>query len=742
MAIRNKIFRNCNDNTNTVVLQYNDIFFSPGSIASYNGECWEDTFSESNLVPVADVTFDSYESCDVCYQQIQVGVEFQSCDTSQTAILTMNSSETPPLGSFTFFDGECWEVISYTDTNGGYVEGLSYYDTCEICQSLNPTPETQFSAATFVNCCTLETAIFNIFPSNFGFPFGTTVLYQGECYTFSAYTLSGPIVATYNTPTFSDCSTCLREVPCTTPTPTPTVTYTPTPTSSVTPTVTPTNTLTPTPTKTPFLTPSPSYTTTTTTRPTEVNECSPITLFPMGLECEVINPTTQTSNDGSISLIITGGTPPYSIVWSNNVVNTTVLNNLGGGSYTAYVVDYYGDFSAQTTCEVILPTPTPTPTPSITPTLTPSPTPMPVLCVTYVYESQPYAFEFTPYTTINGQPAWSAATYNTPITNSGGSLILQYAQITTNPSVYQWIITGYNNSLWYATTQTTSTPPLSGWYVAGFGVAVTSITAQVGPCPLYQPLTLTLAKNDETCAGSFDGSIFATMNGGSGSFEYSIDGINYGSSNAFYNLGSGNYTIYVRDLVTLSTAAQSIQIVNSGAPSVITLGFTQVSSVNNIISQSTYQNTKIFSFNTGSIPNGVTVNLSMNVSELFQLFEPGDGNNVGSNVIISKNSSTVTQFPNPQTNSLTNRPGCQPYKIQGTQDTSSATVSLTNSDTLTVTIVNKVTITDPSTDGCITRVENTINVTSTISTVGLQPCVTINNGNLNLVSSVSRNLGS
>jgi hypothetical protein len=90
---------------------------------------------------------------------------------------------------------------------------------------------------------------------------------------------------------------------------------------------------------------------------------------------------------------------------------------------------------------------------------------------------------------------------------------------------------------------------------------------------------------------------------------------------------------------------------------------------------------------------------------------------------------------------LTNRPGCSPYKIQGYQDTSTTNVSVTNADTLTITITNKVTVTDPQSDGCITRIENTININSSLSTIGLPTCTTILNGNLNLGSSVSRNLG-
>lgn len=741
MAIRNKIFVNCNDNTSTVVLQYNDIFFSPGSVASYDGMCWVDSDVNSNLVPLADVTFNSFVSCQECISSTLVGVEFQKCNDTQTAIYTIPVSSAPSIGSFAYFEGSCWEVLSYQDSSNGSLESFNVYESCELCQELNPIPEYDWSAATFVNCCTSQSLIFNIVASNFSNVLGNTVIYNGQCYTFSGYTSSGPIVSSYFFPNYNRCSDCVREIPCPTPTPTPTLSPTPTVTPTLTPSVTATQTPTPTVTRTPFQTPSPSYTTTTTTRRTERNECEPITLFPLGVTCEVVNPITRVSNDGSVSLTITGGTPPYSIVWSNGSVNTTTLTNLGGGSYTAFVIDYFGDFSAQTTCEVVLPSATPTPTPTITPTLTPSPSAPPTICVTYIYERDAYAFEFTPFGTINGQTTWSASTYSTPFTNSGGSLILQYEQITTNPSVFQWTIRGYSNPTWYATTQTTSQPPLSGWYVVGFGVGVTSISAQIGPCPVYQPLTLNITKNDATCNTSNDGSICAVVGGGSGNYEYSIDNFTFGSNNCFYNLAPGNYTIYVKDTVSLQTAALAVQIISLGLVSTVTLGFTQTSSQNIISGPSQLANQKVFTFNTSSIPNGVTVNLSFNITELLQIFEPGDGNNVGSLVVISKNASTVTQTPGPSSSTLTNRPGCSPYKIQGYQDTSTTNVSVTNADTLTITITNKVTVTDPESDGCITRIENTININSSLSTVGLPTCTTILNGNLNLGSSVSRNLG-
>lgn len=112
------------------------------------------------------------------------------------------------------------------------------------------------------------------------------------------------------------------------------------------------------------------------------NECSVITIFPLELECKSINPSSITSNDGMVSVSITGGTPPYKYYWSGPGIsepnnNSAALEYVHIGDYTVTVVDFYGDFTATTVCtitaekdcafsgtvvEFIPPTPTPTPT--------------------------------------------------------------------------------------------------------------------------------------------------------------------------------------------------------------------------------------------------------------------------------------------------------------------------------------------------------------------------------------------
>lgn len=81
------------------------------------------------------------------------------------------------------------------------------------------------------------------------------------------------------------------------------------------------------------------------------NECDVITIFPMGVECIIQNPSNDKSFDGAATLSITGGTPPYTVYWEIGSY-APALGSLGVGEYEATVVDYYGDFTANTICSL------------------------------------------------------------------------------------------------------------------------------------------------------------------------------------------------------------------------------------------------------------------------------------------------------------------------------------------------------------------------------------------------------
>jgi hypothetical protein len=79
------------------------------------------------------------------------------------------------------------------------------------------------------------------------------------------------------------------------------------------------------------------------------NECDVITIFPMGVTCSVLQPTSDLTFDGAATLIITGGTPPYTVAWDSGSF-APALTNLGIGEYKATVTDYYNDFTVLTNC--------------------------------------------------------------------------------------------------------------------------------------------------------------------------------------------------------------------------------------------------------------------------------------------------------------------------------------------------------------------------------------------------------
>jgi hypothetical protein len=86
-----------------------------------------------------------------------------------------------------------------------------------------------------------------------------------------------------------------------------------------------------------------------------VNNCTPITILPLGIECVTLTAATQNYLFGSLSVNVTGGTSPYGVVWKspNGVTsNGYSINNVPVGNYVVTVVDFWGDSSATTTCSL------------------------------------------------------------------------------------------------------------------------------------------------------------------------------------------------------------------------------------------------------------------------------------------------------------------------------------------------------------------------------------------------------
>ena len=302
----------------------------------------------------------------------------------------------------------------------------------------------------------------------------------------------------------------------------------------------------------------------------------------------------------------------------------------------------------------------------------------------------------------------------------------------------QWIINGFSSTQWYPSSSSITSPPLSNWVTNG-NSPVNTVVVTSGTCPTYTPMVVVPLTNSTTCANSNDGSICITTYNGSGSFVYSIDGgVTTGTTNCFYDLGYGTYSVYVKDVITSATTTQNVTVENLNINTVVNLEYTQTANTTLQNTNTSKSTKKSYSLNTGDIPNGTTVNLSFNLSDIFLLCEPGDGTNSNSYFVISKNGSPLSISSTSSSSVTFNRTNCSPNICNKETLLSSASCSLTKTDTLTIDIYNSISIsTISNVQDCPTTVSNDMGVTTSL-TYNSTNCVSLVGSGLNLESYISK----
>lgn len=478
---------------------------------------------------------------------------------------------------------------------------------------------------------------------------------------------------------------------CATPTPTPSIT--------ATNTVTPTPSTTKTPTPTPTLTPTPTVTPSNQAFTKLANNCDVITLFPLGVECYGTNPSSSTSFDGRLYLRITGGTAPYNITWEGGQ-KTPYLFNLGGGDYTVTVTDYYGDFTATTTCSMIVPSPTPTPT--LTPTMTPTPSPVyPTLCFNIIWQEQlPTQIQFTPNGVVNGKISW---------TNGSGY------NVVWNPNIGVWVMSGYTAYGGTLYSQSPVVPPLSGWYAVGSEIPAT-VSVLGESCSTAVFLSAQVLTSLADCEGVCNGSILINPLGGTGPYQYSVNnGTTFQSSNIFTNLCGGSYSVVVQDS-NGDQYSQIATVANQASVTTYSIGIEKLSNTNGV-----YQESMTWKVNViPPIPVGaqISFNLEINNNQLVQ--RPGDGTIEYTNVV-KKNNTILTTTP-VSTTSTTSRPNCSPNTQTTTVDVSTYSITMGYNDVVSGTSVSNLDITLPrNVQGCSTQLRQT--VVASVTNQSISGCI-------------------
>lgn len=432
------------------------------------------------------------------------------------------------------------------------------------------------------------------------------------------------------------------------------------------------------------------------------NTCDVITLFDMGLACQINQePTTNSSFDGSISILVTGGTAPYNFYW-NGGQRSQMISNLTYGNYGITVVDFYGDFTASTVCSLIAPSPSPTPTPTPTPISIPN-----NLCLIITSISQFFSpIEFTRTSNTNGKPSWI----------SGSN------QIIWNISSSRWEITNWTLTSGLPASSNQSMIPTSGWNILGGTGGPFTLTMSQGTCPVETPLTVVINKQNTTCLGNqnCNGSISIVAGGGSQPYQYSINnGVTFQSSNVFNGVCSGNYTVVTKDSNN-NTVTNSVVIAASSNPTTYLLTLASIGT-QNPNPQTRVSNWQITS--NPPIPLGTSVTFNLAVSTTKYYNSPGGGI-ITDNIVVNKNSILQTPTSSNQSSQFYPRPQCSPYTTQLVNESEVYTLTMTSGDVINGSFTSILNITDPQigNNGCITNLEQSILATINNSSINGCTC--------------------
>jgi hypothetical protein len=519
------------------------------------------------------------------------------------------------------------------------------------------------------------------------------------------------------------------------------------------------------------------------------NSCNIITILPLGLDCDSINASTPDATNGFIALYITGGTPPYNVTW-NNGQQGTFLSNVSPGSYTATVVDYYGDFTATTTCNVgfdsfyleefenckdntkvyylaDLPS-------NFIPGKIYNLTTQNDCWISSgltLYNTQSYINNFAiiqngpfdecvdciipppPPIPLPVNLCMNIAQYDASILTS--LVQVDFSSGDTYNGYQTWTSVTPSYTIYYNTGQTrwmvsgwtgTGTPnfpfpvdyPEGSWIVSGSYSQQITVTS--GTC-VTPPLTFNLLKDDPSCASSNDGSITINVQSGIPPYSYSLDGFSYQNSpNIFFGLSAGNYLVYVKDS-TNTVSTNPITLNNTSSSNTFNLNLQQIQVGNNVIIPNTTSDTKKWMISVPNLPSNSTVSFTINVSStLTAETSPSTVVSVLSNLqnTISGSTTGTATLSSPINSGLitqtTPRPSCEGGLTHTTAFTKTYQATITNGGTVNITNILKIFTPISSDKRCPAsgKIKNTITLTN-VSITPLNCQTVINNTTPNTI---------
>jgi hypothetical protein len=158
---------------------------------------------------------------------------------------------------------------------------------------------------------------------------------------------------------------------------------------------------------------------------------------------------------------------------------------------------------------------------------------------------------------INGL---TAGTYTVTVTDASGCTatasvtITQPAQLTASSAATPIVTVGGTTTVTVTAAGGTAPYTGTGTFTRSVGTFTFTVTDAHG-CTATTSITLTepgcnlglsTVVTNAGCNGGSDGTITITANGGNGGYQYSLDGVNFQSSNSF-NVSADNYIVMVKD---------------------------------------------------------------------------------------------------------------------------------------------------------------------------------------------------
>src|SRR5690554_3826363 len=287
-------------------------------------------------------------------------------------------------------------------------------------------------------------------------------------------------------------------------------------------------------------------------------------------------------NDGSASVIASGGTLPYTYSWSPSGGNTDTASNLTAGTYTVTITDAGGCTNTET---FVITEPQPLTIHLVSQT--------DVSCngnndgeiiVNVTGDHPPFTYVWTPGVgNATTAPNLSAGNYTLAVTDAIGEtttrtftitepdLMVASVNTTVNVSCY-----AYNDGSATATVTGGTTPYTYTWSNGETGAVAVNLPAgnhsvvvtDANGCKAQQTFTIdqptpitisTVSLTDVSCNGMADGTITIAVNGGFPPYTYSWSNGQTGTS--LTNLSGGNYIVTVTD-ISGCTATEVFTIVN------------------------------------------------------------------------------------------------------------------------------------------------------------------------------------